>query len=105
MRVPGDIVPSLLQGHGAHRARLGVATSGGCGGRTARDGSAGPAGQDSQPRAGAQRGAHGPSADLAPGRNQGQGRLPARQALRVLQGTGPEPATRPQGKGKGDPKG
>ena len=60
MRVPGDIVSSLLQGHRAHRAGLGVAASGRCGGRPTRDGAAGPAGQDSQPRAGAQRGTHGP---------------------------------------------
>lgn len=60
MRVPGDIVPSLLQGHRAHGAGLGVAASGGCGGRPAWDGAAGPAGQQSQPRARAQRGAHGP---------------------------------------------
>lgn len=81
MRIPGDIVPSLLQGHRAHRAGLGAAASGGCGGRPARDGTAGSVGQESQPRASAQRGAHAPCADLAPGRNQGQGRLPTRQAL------------------------
>lgn len=91
MRIPGDIVSSFLQGHRAHRAGLGVAASGGCGGHPARDGAAGPAGQESQPRAGAQRGAHAPCADLARGRNQGQGRLPTRQALACCRALSPSP--------------
>lgn len=90
VRVPGDIVSSLLQGHRAPRARLGVAASGCCRERPARGGAAGPAAQERQPRAGAQRGAHAPCADLVPGRNQGQRRLPAGQALRVPQGAEPE---------------
>lgn len=60
MRVPGDIVSPFLQGHRAHRAGLGVAAAGGFGGRPTRDGAAGPTGQESQPGARAQRGAHGP---------------------------------------------
>uniref|UniRef100_A0A3Q2KRV0 Uncharacterized protein n=1 Tax=Equus caballus TaxID=9796 RepID=A0A3Q2KRV0_HORSE len=82
MRVPGDIVSALLQGHRARWAGLGVAASGGRGGRPARDGAAGQARPQNQPRARAQRSAHGPGSDLAPGGNQGQGRLPdARGAL------------------------
>lgn len=73
MRVPGDIVPALLQGHGARRAGLGVAASGARAGRPAPGGAAGLAVQENRPRACAQRGAHGPCADLAPGRRQGQG--------------------------------
>lgn len=90
MRVAGDIVSSLLQGHRAPWARRGVAAAGWCGERPARDGAAGPAARERQPRAGAQRGAHAPCADLVPGRNQGQRRLPAGQALRVPQGAEPE---------------
>lgn len=84
MRVPGDIVPPLLQRHRARRAGLGVAASGGRGGRPAPDSAAGPAGPESQPRAGAQRGAHGPGADLARGDSKvrgafGQARTRARR--------------------------
>lgn len=75
MWVPGDIVSALLQGHRARRAGLGMAPPGGRGGCRAREGAAGPAGQGSQPRACAQRGAHVPCADLTPGRDQGQGHL------------------------------
>ena len=57
MRVPGNIVTALLQGHRARRAGLGVAASGGCRGRPARDGAAGSAPQGRQPCARAQRGA------------------------------------------------
>jgi len=83
MRVPGDIVPPLLQRHGARRAGLGVAASGGRGRRPAPDSSAGPAGPESQPRAGAQRGAHGPGADLARGDTKVRGAFgPARTRAR-----------------------
>lgn len=64
MRVPGDIVSALLQGHGARRAGFGVTGSGGCGECPVLEGATGPARQESQPRARAQRGAHGPGADL-----------------------------------------
>lgn len=101
MRVPGNIVTALLQGHRARRAGLGVAASGGCRGRPARDGAAGPAPQGRQPCARAQRGAHGPCADLAPGRNQGQGRLTANHEPRAPQGTESEPRLRPRVKSRG----
>ena len=101
MRVPGNIVTALLQGHRARRAGLGVAGSGGCRGRPARDGAAGPAPQGRQPCARAQRGAHGPCADLAPGRNQGQGRLTANHEPRAPQGTESEPRLRPRVKSRG----
>lgn len=94
MRVPGDIVPPLLQRHGARRAGLGVAASGGSGGRPAPDSAAGPAGPESQPRAGAQRGAHGPGADLARGDTKVRGPFgPARTRAR--------PGTRARGEGGG----
>uniref|UniRef100_A0A8C4M024 Uncharacterized protein n=1 Tax=Equus asinus asinus TaxID=83772 RepID=A0A8C4M024_EQUAS len=93
MRVPGDIVSALLQGHRARWAGLGVAALGGRGGRPARDGAAGQARPQNQPRARAQRSAHGPGSDLAPGGNQGQGRLPAGQAPRAPQDAEPEPGT------------
>uniref|UniRef100_A0A8C6D9Q6 Uncharacterized protein n=1 Tax=Moschus moschiferus TaxID=68415 RepID=A0A8C6D9Q6_MOSMO len=83
MRVPGDIVPPLLQRHGARRAGLGVAASGGRGGCPAPDSAAGPAGPESQPRAAAQRGAHGPGADLARGDTKVRGAFgPARTRAR-----------------------
>uniref|UniRef100_A0A673UZW5 Uncharacterized protein n=1 Tax=Suricata suricatta TaxID=37032 RepID=A0A673UZW5_SURSU len=87
MWVPGDIVSALLQWHRARHAGLGVAASGGCGGRPARDHAAGPAPRECQPCARAQRGAHGPCADLAPGRNQGQGSLTVNQEPRAPQGS------------------
>uniref|UniRef100_A0A5F9DNR4 Uncharacterized protein n=1 Tax=Oryctolagus cuniculus TaxID=9986 RepID=A0A5F9DNR4_RABIT len=93
MRVSGDIVSSLLQRHRARRAGLGVAGSRGCTGCPSREGAAGLARPKSQPRVSAQRRAHGPCADLAPGRDQGQGRLLASQDRRAQQGTGPEPRT------------
>lgn len=94
MRVPGDIVPPLLQRHGARRAGLGVAASGGSGGRPAPHSAAGPAGPESQPRAGAQRGAHGPGADLARGDTKVRGPFgPARTRAR--------PGTRARGEGGG----
>uniref|UniRef100_A0A8C0N6P7 Uncharacterized protein n=3 Tax=Canis lupus TaxID=9612 RepID=A0A8C0N6P7_CANLF len=74
MRVPGDVVPALLQGHGAGRAGPGAAAAARSRGRPARDGAAGLTPQEPRPRAPAQRGAHGPCADLAPGRDRGQGR-------------------------------
>lgn len=101
MWVPGDIVSTLLQGHGASRAGFGVAASGGRGGFPAWDAAAGLAPQERQPRATAQRGAHGPCADLAPGRNQGQGRLTANQEPRAPQGTESESGTRLRGEGRG----
>lgn len=101
MRVSGDIVSALLQGHGASRAGFGVAAAGGRGGRPARDAAAGLAPKERQPRARAQRGAHGPCADLAPGRNQGQGCLTANQEPRALQGTESEPGTPPRAEGSG----
>lgn len=79
MRVPGDIVSALLQGHGARWAGLGVAALGGRGGCLAPEGAAGHAWQGGQPRPSDQRGAHGPGADLEPGRDQGQG-VPFSQA-------------------------
>ena len=83
MRVPGDIVPPLLQRHWARRAGLGAAASGGRGGRPAPDSAAGPAGPESQPCAGAQRGAHGPGADLARGDTKVRGAFgPARTRAR-----------------------
>uniref|UniRef100_A0A8D2DNZ5 Uncharacterized protein n=1 Tax=Sciurus vulgaris TaxID=55149 RepID=A0A8D2DNZ5_SCIVU len=104
MRVPGDIVSALLQGHRARRAGFGVAASGGCGKCPAREGAEGPAGQESQPRAGAQRGAHCPCADLAPGRDQGQGCFLASQFPHVSRATGLSRA-RSSGSMKGISKG
>lgn len=51
MRVPGDIVSALLQGHGARWAGLGVAALGGRGGCLAPEGAEGHAWQGGQPRA------------------------------------------------------
>uniref|UniRef100_A0A8D2ET97 Uncharacterized protein n=1 Tax=Theropithecus gelada TaxID=9565 RepID=A0A8D2ET97_THEGE len=90
MRVPGDIVSALLQGHRARRAGLGVAALGGRGGCPAREGAAGPARPGSQPRACPQRGAHGPCADLAREIKQGQGLLPASQDPRALRALNPD---------------
>uniref|UniRef100_A0A8D0SUP7 Uncharacterized protein n=1 Tax=Sus scrofa TaxID=9823 RepID=A0A8D0SUP7_PIG len=73
MRIPGDIVSALLQGHRTRQARLGVAVSGGRGGCPAPDGAAGLAGQESHPRAAAQRRTHGPCADLPRGETKVRG--------------------------------
>uniref|UniRef100_A0A8C3YE90 Uncharacterized protein n=1 Tax=Catagonus wagneri TaxID=51154 RepID=A0A8C3YE90_9CETA len=79
MRIPGDIVSALLQGHGTGQAGLGVAASGGRGGCPAPDGAAGLAGRESQPRASAQRRTHSPCADLAWGETKVRGTFsPAR---------------------------
>uniref|UniRef100_A0A4X1U542 Uncharacterized protein n=1 Tax=Sus scrofa TaxID=9823 RepID=A0A4X1U542_PIG len=73
MRIPGDIVSALLQGHRTWQARLGVAVSGGRGGCPAPDGAAGLARQESHPRAAAQRRTHGPCADLPRGETKVRG--------------------------------
>uniref|UniRef100_A0A8D1HAQ9 Uncharacterized protein n=1 Tax=Sus scrofa TaxID=9823 RepID=A0A8D1HAQ9_PIG len=73
MRIPGDIVSALLQGHRTRQARLGVAASGGRGGCPAPDGAAGLARQESHPRAAAQRRTHGPCADLPRGETKVRG--------------------------------
>jgi hypothetical protein len=67
MWVPNDVVSALLQVQSTHWAVLGVASSRGREQCPAREGAAGPTRQGSQPRAGAQRGAHGPCADLVQG--------------------------------------
>lgn len=90
MRVPGDIVSTLLQGHWARRTRLGVAALGKNGGCLAPEGAAGHAWQGGQPRASNQRGAHGPGADLELGRDQGQGCPLAKPGPARRQSAGPE---------------
>lgn len=90
MRVPGDIVSSLLQGHGARRAWLGVAALGRNERCLAPEGAAGHAWQGGQPRPSDQRGAHGLRADLEPGRDQGQGCPLAKPGPARQQSVGPE---------------
>lgn len=91
MGVPGDIVSALLQGYGARRAGLGVTTLGERGGCLEPKGAAGYTREEGQPRASAQRGAHGPGTDLEPGRDQGQGCPLAKPGPARQHGAGPEP--------------